>query len=55
MTKSMMKATVCFGATFMVCIFARNSSFTMDNVVIKCNIDPFIHKIGINSPQPLLQ
>lgn len=61
MTKSMMKATVYFGATFMVCMLARNSSFTMDNGVIKgdihieCDINPFLHKIGINNTQPLLQ
>lgn len=61
MTKSMMEAAVGFSATFIVCMLARNSSFTMDNGVIKGDIhiewdvNQFLHKIGMNNQQQLLQ
>ena len=55
MTKSPMETVVGFSAIFIICMLAQNSNLTFNNVIIKCNIDPFIHKIGINSPQPLLQ
>ena len=61
MTKSMMKTAVGFSATFIVCMLAQNSNLTFNNGVIKgdihfeCDLNPFLHKIGINNLQPLLQ
>ena len=61
MTKSMIETAVGFSATFIVCMLAQNSNLTFNNGVIKGNIhfeydlNPFLHKIGINNSQPLLQ
>ena len=61
MTKSVIEVAVGFSATFIVCMLARNSSFTYDNGVIKDDIhieydaNLLLCKLGINRPQPLLQ
>ena len=61
MTKSVIEVAVGFSATFIVCMLARNSTFTYDNGVIKGGIhieydeNLLLCKLGINSHQPLIQ
>ena len=56
-----METAVGFSAIFVVCMLAQNSNLTFNNGIIKgdinfeCDLNPFLHKIGINSPQPLLK
>ena len=61
MTKSLMETAVGFSDIFIVRMLAQNSNLTFNNGIIKgdihfeCDLNPFLHKIGINNSQPLLQ
>ena len=56
MTKSLMETAVGFSAIFIVCMLAQNSNLTFNNcITFECDLNPFIHKIGTNNSQPLLQ
>ena len=56
-----METAVGFSAIFIVCMLTQNSNLTFNNGIIKGDIhfeydlNPFLHKIGTNNSQPLLQ